>query len=205
VAACIAVPSITVSAEPPEKQEAPRSAPSAQEISSIPEGSIGESEPSVQAEIKASFIYTLAKFVEWPPRMFPTAGAPVVFGVLGDDLLRQALERAVSGKRIDGRPILVTVVNRPSSLGRCHILFIGVSEPGRLREVLKETAGRGILTVGESEQFAETGGVLGLALAESMVRFKVNLEAADRAGLRISSKILALGEVLGNLPAKRRP
>ncbi|PYT11676.1 MAG: hypothetical protein DMF51_14950 [Acidobacteria bacterium] len=146
-----------------------------------------------------------SKWASGASGMFPSAGAPVVIGVLGDDSLRQALERLASGKRIDGRPILVTSIARPSSLGMCHILFIGVSESARLREALAETRGRSVLTVGESEHFVETGGVLELALVEAMVRFKVNLEVADRDGLRISSKILALGEVLGNSRAGRRP
>jgi len=59
--------------------------------------------------------------------------------------------------------------------------------------------------VGESDGFAEMGGVMNLALAEGMIRFKVNLQAADRVGLRISSKILALGEVLENTRTARRP
>ena len=201
----VAGPAIAAAAEPPELTQAPQATPSPQETPSIQEVPSGENGPSVQADIKASFIYTLAKYVQWPPRMFPSAGAPVVIGVFGDDSLRQALERLASGKRIDGRPILVTSIARPSSLGMCHILFIGVSESGRLREALAETRGRSVLTVGESEHFVETGGVLELALVEAMVRFKVNLEVADRDGLRISSKILALGEVLGNSRAARRP
>jgi len=205
LAGCVAGPALAAAAEPPESTPAPQTTPSVQENPSIPQRPSAANGPAVQAEIKASFIYTLAKYVQWPPRMFPSAGAPVVIGVLGDDSLRQALERLASGKRIDGRPILVTSIARPSSLGMCHILFIGVSESARLREALAETRGRSVLTVGESEHFVETGGVLELALVEAMVRFKVNLEVADRDGLRISSKILALGEVLGNSRAGRRP
>ena len=161
--------------------------------------------PSVEAEIKASFIYTLAKYVQWPPQMFASAGAPVVLSVLGDDSLRQALEHTAAGKTIGGRSILVTSISRPSSLGLCQVLVIGVSESGTLREVLKGIGSRSVLTVGESDGFAEMGGVMNLAYADGMVRFKVNLEAADRLGLRISSKILALGEILGTTRTARRP
>src|SRR5207249_43772 len=101
--------------------------------------------------------------------------------------------------------VLVANIARPSSLGRCHVLFVGMSESGRLREVLTEIKGRSVLSVAEADGFAEMGGVLNLALVDGMVRFKVNLEAADRAGLRISSKILALGEVLDNARTAGRP
>jgi len=116
--------------------QVPSPGPSGQETSPIPQAAPAAMAPSVEAEIKANFVYTLAKYVQWPPQMFASAGAPVVLSVLGDDPLRQALERTAAGKRISGRPILVTSVARPSSMGLCHVLYIGVSESGRLREVL---------------------------------------------------------------------
>ena len=47
-------------------------------------------------KIKAVFLYNFAKFVEWPPNVFPDANTPFVIGVLGQDPFGSYLEDTVS-------------------------------------------------------------------------------------------------------------
>ena len=152
--------------------------------------------PEFEPEVKASFVYTVAKFVDWPDGSFEHPGAPLVFEVLGDDPLEQALERAVRGKSVNGHPVEVIRAGGGDGLSPCHVLYVGRSEAGRLREVLERVRGGAVLTVGEPARFAEDGGVMGLRLEENMIRFEVNVDAAERAHLSISSKILKLGKVV---------
>ena len=55
-----------------------------------------------------------------------------------------------------------------------------------------------MLTVGESEHFVQDGGMIGFLLEENKIRFEINLEAAEHAKLKLSSRLLALAKrVLG--------
>jgi len=155
-----------------------------------------EPPPLFEQEVKASFVYTVAKFVDWPDEAFGAPAAPMVFAILGDDLLGDALQRIVEGKSVNGHPVTVVRAAGFEDLAGCHVLFLGRSESLRLREILGHLQGANILTVSEAERFALSGGVMGLILDQNMVRFEVNVDAASRSRLEISSKILRLGKVI---------
>ena len=155
-----------------------------------------EPPPLFEQEVKASFIYTVAKFVDWPETAFGAPGAPMVFAILGDDLIGDALQRVVEGKSVKGHPVAVVRAATLDDLAGCHVLFLGRSEGPRLREILDRLRGSNILTVSEAERFALHGGVMELLLDQNMVRFEVNVDAASRSRLAISSKILRLGKVV---------
>jgi hypothetical protein len=152
--------------------------------------------PSFEHEVKASFVYTVAKFVDWPAAAFETAASPLVFGILGDDPIEDPLHRAASGKTVGGHPVVVVRVTDEKDQALCHVLFIGRSEAARVDGVIERLRDASVLTVGEFDRFAQRGGILRLRLEENMVRFEVNVDAAERAHLQISSKILKLGKVV---------
>ena len=162
-----------------------------------------EAPPLFEQEVQASFIYTVAKFVDWPEEAFGAPGAPMVFAILGDDLIGDALQRVVEGKSVNGHPVTVVRAATLDDLAGCHVLFLGRSEGPRLREILDRLRGSNILTVSETERFVLHGGVMGLLLDQNMVRFEINVDAASRSRLAISSKILRLGKVVRD--RKRAP
>lgn len=147
-------------------------------------------------EIKASFIFTATKFIDWPTEAFAGADDPFVMGVLGEDPCAIALERAVLGKTLHGRSVLVKRYLTLQDLEPSHVLIISASRLDELPAVLAALEGRSVLTVSDAERFARLGGIMGLRLEENMVQFEVNIAAAQRARLEISSKILRLGKVV---------
>jgi YfiR/HmsC-like len=74
----------------------------------------------------------------------------------------------------------------------------------RLPEILANLRGTDALTVGETEGFAPGGGIIQLVLRDNRVRLMVNVEAAERARLKISSKLLALAEIVRDEPYSGR-
>lgn len=151
---------------------------------------------SFEHDVKASFVYTVAKFVEWPPEAFDGPGAPLVFAVLGDDPIEASLLRATAGKSVNGHPVAVVRVKHDETPVLFHVLFVGRAQGGRLEELVGRLRDSSVLTVGELERFAQRGGILRLRIDQHMVRFEVNVDAAARARLQISSKILKLGKVV---------
>jgi hypothetical protein len=152
--------------------------------------------PNFEHEVKASFVYTVAKFVDWPPEAFVDPVAPFVFVVLGDDQFEDSLVHTVAGKTVSGHPVEVIGVKDAKDLVACHVLYLGRSEAPNVDDVLKRLHGASVLTVSDFDHFAQSGGVMRLTLDENMVRFEINVDAAERAHLQISSKILKLGRLV---------
>ena len=57
-------------------------------------------------------------------------------------------------------------------------------------------SGAPVLTVGEADRFARRGGMIGFFFEDNRVRLEVNRAAAERAGLRVSSKLLAVARLV---------
>jgi hypothetical protein len=149
-------------------------------------------------EVKAEFIPLFASFVTWPTEAFSDAGAPLVIGVLGDDPFGEALDRAVRKESSgEARKMVIRRSRQWQDLKGCHILFVGKSERDRLSQLLKNVDKLNILTVGEMEGFTQAGGVIKFFIQGSKVRFEINVEAARRNGLKISSQLLSLGKTVG--------
>ncbi|MDW8290641.1 MAG: YfiR family protein [Armatimonadota bacterium] len=152
-----------------------------------------------EIEVKAAFLYHFTSYIEWPPKAFDSPTAPVVIGVLGRSAILDALREAVRGKSAQGRAIVVRQVQTAQEMRQCHILFIPASESRSLPRVLEELDSAPVLVVGEAEGFAQRGGMVNFFLEQSKVRFEVNPDAAKRASLNISSKLLRLARVVKSL------
>ncbi len=142
-------------------------------------------------EIKAEFLHKVVPFIDWPEGAFGASTSPLVLCVLGVDPFGPALD-SVEGRTAQGRTIEVRRFDGLEDLDECHILFISSSERGRLADVVESLGSSSVLTVGEMEDFAERGGIISLGVTRNRLRFEVNLEAGNRAGLQLSSQLLAL-------------
>jgi hypothetical protein len=116
--------------------------------------------------------------------------------IAGDDPFGKELEAAVRGKTIHGRPIEIRRYKAAGEVTRCHLLFLSSSEAKQLAEVLQKFPEAKPLTVAETEDFCRSGGVIRFFVTENKVRFEVNTDAAVRARLKISSKLLHLAKVV---------
>ena len=144
-------------------------------------------------ELKAAFLSRFAEFVTWPGKAFSSPGAPIIIGVMGDDPFGGALEREVKGKTVSDRKVVIRRVRSTDDLKNCHIAFISNSERSRFGEIVASLGGANVLTVGDTEQFAQQGGAIGFKVIGPAVRFEINNGAAQRAGLGLSSRLLKLG------------
>lgn len=151
-------------------------------------------------QIKAAFLSKFASFVQWPPEVFPSQESFVTIGILGEDPFGSTLDRIVAGKVVNGRKFEVRRFRGIRDIQDCHILFVSSSERHWMGEVLSALERRSILTVGDLDQFAQDGGVINFVMEGNKVRFEVNVGAADRAGLKISSKLLSLATTVGRWP-----
>lgn len=152
-------------------------------------GQIGE------YQVKAFFLYNFARYVEWPPQSFKTRNDPIVICILGRNPFGSALEQAIAGKFVAGRPFAIRQISDLSSIAACHVLFVDSSERKRFRGMAQKFNGSGLLSVGESRGFTPGGGVINFVLEDGKVRFEIDMDAAAREHLRISSKLLILAQI----------
>jgi YfiR/HmsC-like len=151
-------------------------------------------------QVKAAFLYNFAKFVEWPPGTFANSTDPIEICIVGQNPFGSTLENMVQGKKVGDRAFAVRQLADTQQASQCQILFIGAAEWKRTRALLEALKNPGVLTVGESNDFTVLGGIISFRLDGPRVRIKVDLQTADHAKLRISSKLLSLAEI-----AKKQP
>lgn len=146
-------------------------------------------------QVKAAFLGKFAYYVEWPKEAFATDDAPLIIGILGRDPFGEQLDQLTENATVGGHPLQLERFARVEEVEACHILFISRSEKRRLSAIL-EAVGSGVLTVSELEWFAQSGGMIRLGIEAERIRFEINPEAARRAGLKISSRLLKLARIV---------
>jgi len=148
-------------------------------------------------QIKALFLFNFAQFVQWPPLAFSKPDGPFRIGILGEDPFDDFLDETVKGEKVDGHPLVVERYENPGDVKDCQILFISRSESGHLEDILAGLKDKNILTVGDGEGFLKSGGIIRFVTEENKIHFRINLEAAKRVNLTISSKVLRLAQIVG--------
>jgi hypothetical protein len=152
--------------------------------------------------IKAAILYNFGKFAEWPEDAFSDPQVPFRVCVLGADPFGAALD-SIEGKRIRNRFVATARIGEIKDAPRCHLLFISASEQDRLASILNSIAEQPILTVADMPRFARTGGIIALKVVDDRSQLEINVDAADRAGLKLSSKLLRLASTIRTQTAQR--
>ncbi|MGH9733855.1 MAG: YfiR family protein [Candidatus Acidiferrales bacterium] len=147
-------------------------------------------------QVKAAFLFNFGKFVEWPESSFGEKNSPFSICVLGEDPFGGTLDHTLEGKQVLNRPVRLVRTTDPTVARQCQIVFVSASEKPHLSTVLRALSGSNALLVGELPGFAAAGGAIELTIEDSHVRFAINPEAIQRAGLQVSSQLLALAKIV---------
>ncbi|HKY33832.1 MAG TPA: YfiR family protein [Candidatus Polarisedimenticolia bacterium] len=157
----------------------------------------------LEYRVKAGYLLNFARYVEWPGG--PGAAEPLRICVLGEDPFGPVLDRAVEGRTVNGRIVSAERVPRAEAASGCQVVFVGLWDDREERAALAALDGSPVLTVGESSGFLERGGSIQFVTVEDTVRFEVNLAAAHRAGLKISSRMLSYARQVRTEAGERSP
>jgi len=143
---------------------------------------------SDEYRVKAAYLYNFIKYVEW---LEPVKG-PLTICVAGQNPFGTVLEDLVRNEKVRGIPLRTEVV--PGPVDECHVVF--TPKTSNVQAYLKAAAGTPTLTVGESKGFIDQGGLINFVVDGGNVRFEINRSGAERAGLRISSRLLQLARLV---------
>jgi hypothetical protein len=151
----------------------------------------------MEYQVKAAFIYKFAGYVDWPEGALGPPEAPFTIGVVGSDPLVEELTQVVGDRQLNERNVSVRKLKMGDSLANVRILFIGhgagLSLPaGQLQQWTQQ---RPVLVVTESEGMLDKGGsMINFIVVERRVRFEISLDAVEKSGLRLSSRLLAVAQ-----------
>jgi hypothetical protein len=151
-----------------------------------------QSAATMESAVKAAFLFNFTKFVEWPGDAFQDESKPFIACMLGETPVAGNFADITKGERYRGRPFTTSVVASAAVSAECHILFVPLPETGRFAAGRDGNMRPGVLTVGESPDFLQRGGIINFVPEANKVRFEVDATSAERAKLKISSKLLRL-------------
>jgi hypothetical protein len=145
--------------------------------------------------LKATFLYNFAQYVHWPDTAFHEKTQFVV--CIADAGFAALMELVIRGQSIGGRPMVVRQASAESDVKSCHLLFVSRDIPNTEQaSILRTLAGSPVLTVGESDDFIQNGGIIRFINAANRIRFQINPGIAQRAGLSLSSRLLRLADIV---------
>lgn len=154
-------------------------------------------------EVEAAYLLNFTRYVDWPPGSFPDPDAPVNVCVLGENAFGGILRQTVQGRRSRGRPVRVLEPDSPSQAADCHVAFVA-GQPREIKAWLTALRRSPALTVGDGPEFLRRGGMVAFVVVNQTLRFEIDAAAVRRAGLQISSRVLALATRVSGEPGPPR-
>lgn len=141
-------------------------------------------------EARALILVQFAELTTWPKDAREGGNGKLIIGFYCAPELQAATAKVIDGST--GR-YEVREVAEPAEALRCHVLYFRRTDSGA-RSLLKAVADKPVLTVGEEETFVRSDGIVGFKLVESAgvarPRYFVNIDAMDRAKVRLDSRVL---------------
>jgi hypothetical protein len=151
-------------------------------------------EAGAERQVKAAFLYKFAGYVDWPEGALGPPDAPFTIGVLGAEPLAAELGQVVQGRKVQERPVAVRKLKAGDSLADVSILFVGKPEMPRLKPLLSTAPSRPMMVVTEADGALAQGSTINFLVTDRRVRFEISLDSAEKSGLRLSSRLLAVAQ-----------
>lgn len=158
---------------------------------------------SKEYKLKAAFIYNFTKFVmEWPPHQLAAKDAPIVIGILGKNPFGAELATIVQGRSVNGHAFQVQQLTSVEQANRATVVFVARGQESLLQDQLPALHAAGVLTIGESDAFGDLGGIINFTIetnattGEDNIRFKINLTESEKSGLKFSSQLLKVAQIV---------
>jgi preprotein translocase subunit Sec61beta len=152
-------------------------------------------DPPPEYAVKAAFIYNFTQFITWPDDAFASTDAPFVIATVGGDPFAGALEKAMEGKTVGNRPIVVKHFADADDIGPCQVLFVPAAADADLAADLSKVGKNPILTVGESQAFLDSGGCIRFFIEDNRMRFAIDPDVAAAARLKIAARLMQLAKI----------
>ena len=162
----------------------------------LPLHAVAQGPAALEYKVKTGYLFNFANYVEWPAAAFPAPDSPFVIGVLDGGEAVRVLQSLLKEKSVNGHPVQVKTVTAGRIGKDCHILFVTRAADVPSQEIQAELGSAATLLVGETERFAERGGMIGFVREGDHIRFQLNLERVAEAGLKANAKLASVARLV---------
>ena len=162
---------------------------------------------TTEYNVKAGFIFNFIKYITWPWEKLTTEknDDPIVIGIIGVNPFGRVFE-PITKKKIKNKKLVIRYFpgfkqtggkynnSNTENLRKCHVLFVSSSEKKYTQKIIELVTGSNVLTVSDTDDFVEIGGIINFITEESKIRFSINLDAAKRSELVVPTTILKIAK-----------
>ena len=145
--------------------------------------------------IRAAMVFNLARFIDWPPSKLDPEHPEFAICILGSDPIAVDLESVLKNKSVGTRPVVLRHLNSVDASNSCNMLYVGAGQRGTVARAAAQLARNAVVTVSDVSNTDNPAQVIGLPTLDEHVHIDVNLGAAQRSGVTISSRLLHLATV----------
>ena len=145
--------------------------------------------------VRLGFVLNFCRYIEWPDAALSPLAPLRVCLAPGDPEMAARLGE-LARQSVQGRPIQIKQLIRPSDTSGCHVVYLPVDAPGELPLWMASVQRSGVLTISDAPDFVDNGGMVGLIAVAGRYRFDINLGTARQADLRFSSQLLKLARTV---------
>ena len=153
-----------------------------------------EADPPGVGRVKAAFLYKFLGYIEWPAQAFADSTGPLVVGVLGGDATVDEIKEVIGERLVNGRAVVVRRFRDGDTLSGTHVVYVTRPESERIAALAATARATATLLVTDAEGALAQGGTINFRVQDGSVRFDIALDTAERSGLRISSRLLAVAQ-----------
>lgn len=143
---------------------------------------------SSEYRLKAAFVERFTRFITWPANS--QLKDPVIIGIMGKGEIFIEMKAFFETVKIHNRRVEVRNVIPTSTLTDFDIIFIGSNQQLSIADLKKKISNRPILTIGDSQSMATEGTMFSFNVIGGKLKFIVNSEELQSAGLKVSSILL---------------
>lgn len=148
----------------------------------------------LESSVKAAYLYKFLAYVEWPAPAFQTPQSPIVIGVAGAEAVLTELVQILNGRHIHGRPAVARRVAEGSPTDGLHVLYVGHAPQPPPPAWLGPVGRQPVLLVTDAPWGMNAGSMINFVSVQGRVRFEASIAAADRVGIKLSSRLLSVAE-----------
>lgn len=153
---------------------------------------------NLEIQVKAAYIYNFTKFITWDSKERSSSKKPTTICLFGSDTYCDLLEDFLNSQ-VAGQSIIIKRVNKKvSEITGSQMVFISRAEQQKMPTILRQVEGSQVLTVSDIPGFARHGGMIGFVIENGRIKIEMNLNAAKKAGLNISAKLLEVARIVSN-------
>jgi len=155
----------------------------------ISNGGLAVADDGKESLVKAAFIYNFVKFVEWPDGKSIGKLSNIDICTVGTSSIDNAANVFKAASTAKLKLTLVQEKDWKSAASHCHIVFAGDSDS---QQVIAGLKSQPVLTVSDTDNFAENGGMIGFVHSDNKIKIVVNTKAITGAGLRVDAQLLEI-------------